>query len=126
MDRSYRSFSVRRAGALGAEISGLDLRETLSEETFGELSHALAANEVLFFRDQPLDGDQQLDIAKRFGEISLYPIEKFFGAEEPGHQVVVDDAENAPGVDATERKLKTATALSKRRRAPRLEQGPRS
>lgn len=99
MDRSYRSFSVRRAGALGAEISGLDLRETLSEETFGELSHALAANEVLFFRDQPLDGDQQLDIAKRFGEISLYPIEKFFGAEEPGHQVVVDDAENAPGVD---------------------------
>ena len=92
-------FELTRAGALGAIVDGIDLKEPLSDEVFEALRHALAANEVLFFRDQFLDGDQQLALARRFGEPSLYPIEKLFGADEPGHQVIVDDAENPPGVD---------------------------
>lgn len=93
------SFELTRVGALGAIVDGLDLKEPLSDAVFDELRHALAANEVLFFRDQFLDGDQQLALARRFGELSLYPVEKLFGADEPGHQVVVDDADNPPGVD---------------------------
>jgi taurine dioxygenase len=92
-------FELTRAGALGAVVDGLDLKEPLSDEVFAALRHALAANEVLFFRDQFLDGDQQLALARRFGDVSLYPIEKLFGADEPGHQVIVDDEENPPGVD---------------------------
>ena len=92
-------FELTRAGALGAIVDGIDLKEPLSDEVFEALRHALAANEVLFFRNQFLDGDQQLALARRFGEPSLYPIEKLFGADEPGHQVIVDDAENPPGVD---------------------------
>ena len=87
-------FEPTRAGALGAVIDGLDLKQPLSDELFAALRHALAANEVLFFRDQFLDGDQQLALARRFGDLSLYPIEKLFGADEPGHQVIVDDEEN--------------------------------
>jgi taurine dioxygenase len=95
----YQSFDIQRIGALGAVVTGLDLAVPLSDPAFDELSHALVSNEVLFFRDQFLDGDQQLEIARRFGEISLYPVEKMFGSVEPGHQIVVDDAENEPGVD---------------------------
>lgn len=96
---AYASFRTQRVGVLGAEISGLDLRAPLDAQAFADLSHALATYEVLFFRDQALTGDEQLALAARFGEISLYPVEKLFGAAEPGHQVIVDDEENFPGVD---------------------------
>lgn len=97
--RTPSRFEVQRIGALGAVVSGLDLRRPLDDATLEALRRALARYEVLFFRDQFLDGDQQLALAARFGPISLYPIERFFGSTEPGHQVVVDDAENFPGVD---------------------------
>ncbi len=95
----YAAFAVQRIGALGGLVSHLDLKDPLPETTLEELKHALATYEVLFFRDQFLDADQQLAFAARFGEISLYPIEKFFGSVEPGHQVIVDDEQNYPGVD---------------------------
>lgn len=99
MSARYRHLQPRRVGVLGAVIEGLDLAKPLSEEQFAELSHALARYEVLFFQGQDLDGEQQLELARRFGPLSLYPIEALFGADEPGHQVVVDDADNPPGVD---------------------------
>ncbi len=99
MTRAYEFFEVERIGTFGAVIAGLDLRESVGAIPLEELKHALASYEVLFFRDQHLDAEQQLTLARQFGEISLYPIEKFFGSVEPGHQVVVDDAENYPGVD---------------------------
>ena len=99
MTRRYAAFEAQRIGVLGAVVSGLDLREPLDDATRDELVHALATHEVLFFEDQPLDGDQQLALARRFGPLTLYPIERYFGAEEPGHQVIVDDADNPPGTD---------------------------
>jgi taurine dioxygenase len=99
MGTDYRRLSIRRLGVLGAVVEGLDLAQPLDSEAFGELEHALASHEVLFFQGQTLNGDQQLDLARRFGPVSLYPIEKLFGADEPGHQVIVDDADNPPGVD---------------------------
>jgi len=97
---SYTSFETQRiGGALGAILSGLDLSRPLSDLQFKELEHALVTYEVVFFRDQELSSEQQLALAARFGEISLYPIEKFFGSDSPGHQVLTDDAENPPGTD---------------------------
>ena len=96
----YQHIEVEKiGGALGAVVSGLDLASPLSDTEFAEVEHALVENEVIFFRDQKLSGDQQLDLARRFGELTLYPLEKFFGADQPGHQIIVDDAENEPGVD---------------------------
>lgn len=91
--------TLTRVGALGARVDGIDLRKDLPDETVAALKRALAANEVLFFEDQPLSGDEQLALARRFGDVSLYPIERLFGADKPGHQVIVDDADNPPEVD---------------------------
>ena len=97
--QKYSNFDVQRIGTLGAIVSGLDLKAPLDNAAFEELRHALATFEVLFFNDQFLEADEQLAFAARFGPVSLNPIERLFGAEEPGHQVIVDDAENFPGVD---------------------------
>ncbi|MBJ20680.1 MAG: taurine dioxygenase [bacterium] len=99
MTRRYAAFEVEKIGALGAIVTGLELKQSLASEALSELRHALVSNEVLFFRDIFLDAEEQLALARQFGEITLYPIEKFFGSVEPGHQLIVDDAENYPGVD---------------------------
>lgn len=99
MSSTYQSFEIERIGVLGAIVSGLRLQDPLGDEASRELKHALATYEVLFFRDQFIEAEQQLALARQFGELSLYPIERFFGSDAPGHQVIVDDAENFPGVD---------------------------
>jgi len=99
MSTAYDHFSARRISAVGAEISGIDVGKPLAPGALEELQHALAANEVLFFKEQSFDAEGQLKLARGFGEISLYPIEALFGAAEPGLQVIVDDADNPPEVD---------------------------
>lgn len=59
--------------AIGAEISGLDLRRGLAEEDFAALRAALDRHLVLFFRDQPLSPDEQLRLAEDFGPIDTHP-----------------------------------------------------
>jgi taurine dioxygenase len=61
-------------GHLGAEISGIDLADDLSDEVIGKLDAALVAHKVLFFRDQhELTDERQRDFAARFGEIAPHP-----------------------------------------------------
>ena len=64
------------AGALGAEISGVDLSEDLSDETIADIRQALLNHHVIFFRDQDITPDQHLAFAKRFGETVEYPLIK--------------------------------------------------
>lgn len=64
------------AGALGAEISGVDLSKPLSDETIGEIRQALLDHLVIFFRDQDITPEQHLSFAKRFGEPVEYPLVK--------------------------------------------------
>ena len=45
---------------IGAEISNIDLRKTLSEDTMKDLEQALLQWKVLFFRDQDIDIDEQV------------------------------------------------------------------
>jgi alpha-ketoglutarate-dependent taurine dioxygenase len=53
--------------ALGAEISGVDLREDLSAETAAEIIDAWHRHLVLLFRDQSLSEEDQIRFARRFG-----------------------------------------------------------
>lgn len=64
------------AGALGAEISGVDLSQELSDETIGEIRQALLDHLVIFFRGQDITPEQHLAFAKRFGEPVEYPLVK--------------------------------------------------
>ena len=63
------------AGALGAEIDGVDLRN-LDDETFAELYQAWLDHLVVFLRDQDITPEQQVAFAKRFGDIHYHPFMK--------------------------------------------------
>jgi taurine dioxygenase len=64
------------AGALGAEISGLDLSAPLSDETILAVRRAWLDHLVIFFRDQNLSPAQFLTLGRRFGEVIEYPFVK--------------------------------------------------
>lgn len=60
---------------IGAQIEGIDLREPLGEQTAAELADALVRWKVLFFRNQPISSDQQIEFAKNFGSVTpAHPI----------------------------------------------------
>jgi taurine dioxygenase len=61
------------AGALGAEIGGVDLSAPMDDETFCEIKRAYHENLVIFFRDQNLTPRRHLAFARRFGEIHTHP-----------------------------------------------------
>ena len=61
------------AGALGAEISGVDLSGPLSDETIAAIRSAFAEHQVIFFRDQTLTPEQQLAFGRRFGPLNIHP-----------------------------------------------------
>ena len=59
-------------GTIGAEISGVDLRE-LDEELIAELHDAWMDHKVLFFRDQDLTHAQHVAYGQAFGELEVHP-----------------------------------------------------
>lgn len=70
-------FDIRPvAGALGAEIHGIDLAHDLDDAAIAELRQALLDHLVIFFRDQDISPAQHLAFAKRFGETVEYPLVK--------------------------------------------------
>jgi taurine dioxygenase len=64
------------AGALGAEISGVDLANNLDDETIAALRRAWLDHLVIFLRDQHLSPARFLAFARRFGEPIEYPFVK--------------------------------------------------
>lgn len=64
------------AGALGAEITGLDLAQPLSDATILALRRAWLEHLVIFFRDQNLSPAQFLAFGRRFGDVIEYPFVK--------------------------------------------------
>jgi taurine dioxygenase len=61
------------AGALGAEISGIDLTANISPESFAEIRRLLVEYGVIFFRDQDISHAQQKKIAGYFGPLQTHP-----------------------------------------------------
>ncbi len=59
------------AGALGAEIVGIDLTQPLDEPTFGAIRQAFHDHSVIFFRDQAITPEQHIAFARRFGPINV-------------------------------------------------------
>ena len=71
------TLAVRRiAGALGAEISGVDLSKDLSDGTVADIRRAWLEHLVIFFREQDLPPARFLAFARRFGEPIEYPFVK--------------------------------------------------
>ena len=69
-----QSLKVRRAaGALGAELSGVDLSADLPDATIAAIRAALVEHQVIFFRDQALTPAQQVRFGARFGPLNIHP-----------------------------------------------------
>src|SRR5215469_11999329 len=64
------------AGALGAEIHGIDLDAGLDPETVTAIRRALLDRLVIFFREQRLAPERFLAFARRFGQPVEYPFVK--------------------------------------------------
>ncbi len=80
------NLQIRRvSGAVGAEISGIDLVAGVSDATIAAIRQAWLAHGVLFFRNQPLEPGAFQAFAERFGEVVEYPFVK--GIE--GHPLII-------------------------------------
>jgi taurine dioxygenase len=64
------------AGALGAELGGVDLARDLPDETVAQIRRAWLEHLVVFFRDQELTPAEFLAFARRIGEPVEYPFVK--------------------------------------------------
>jgi taurine dioxygenase len=74
---TYRTIEVRRiAGALGAEIHGVDLARPLADDTIAEIRRAFLEHLVIFFRGQTLTPGEFMAFARRMGEPVEYPFVK--------------------------------------------------
>jgi len=59
---------------LGAEITGVDLSQEISEAEFSEIEAAFLAYQVLFFKDQKeIPPQVHIDLGKRFGPLHSHP-----------------------------------------------------
>jgi taurine dioxygenase len=69
-----QTLTIRRvAGALGAELSGVDLSQHLPDETIAAIRQALVEHQVIFFRDQDLTPARQVAFGARFGPLNIHP-----------------------------------------------------
>ena len=59
------------SGALGAEIKGIDLKDT-SAENFNKINNLLLEHKVIFFRDQPITTEEHLALAEKFGPLETH------------------------------------------------------
>ena len=63
--------------SIGAEIVGENLFNNLSSNTLDDIYKSLIENKVIFFRNQKISSEQQINFAKNFGEIEpphpVYP-----------------------------------------------------
>ncbi len=85
-EAAFRTFALRPlAGALGAEIAGVDLSRPLETEQHDELLRAFARYFVLLFRDQALSPERQIAATRLFGPPLTLP----FIAPHPDHPEII-------------------------------------
>ena len=59
------------SGALGAEISGINLRDS-SKENWKKINSLMLEHKVIFFRDQNITAEEQIELAKKFGDLEKH------------------------------------------------------
>ena len=101
------------AGALGAELAGVNLAN-MSDAVFADVHDAFLAHQVVFFRDQTLTPAEQVGLARRFGEIHFHPYVQ--GLEEQPEVLEIvkreDDKQNFGGTWHTDQAFAPKPALA--------------
>lgn len=61
------------AGALGAEIEGVNMAEPMGNQVFQEVHDALMEHQVIFLRNQHVSPAEHVAFARRFGTLHVHP-----------------------------------------------------
>ncbi len=72
---------TKLAGNIGAEICGVQAGGPLDDDVIADVRRALLEHKVVFLRDQDLDYARQVELARRFGELT------------PGHPIFAPPAD---------------------------------
>ncbi len=87
--------TVRRTGAfLGAQVTGIDLRQPLGADMIAAIRDALVANEVLVFPDQEISAEDLMRFGRYFGKLSVHPFST--NAADTPELIVFDNKEGNP------------------------------
>lgn len=122
--RDYQHIEVDHAGlALGAYVSGVDLREIQPTAVYEEIAQALWAHNVLFFRNQELTPESHMKLAGHFGTPEAHEIFKS-DDQYPEISILENDADKPPEInvwhtDVTFRKAPTLCSVLYCEVAPR-------
>ena len=114
MTEDYNTIKVNPlGGALGAEISGIDLNEAISDEQLTEVRQVFGQYAVIFFRNQNLSPENEIRFAQRWGEINT---NRFFSSVEGYPQIALvvkepDQKNNIGGSWHTDHSYDIAPAL---------------
>ena len=82
---------------IGAMIGGIDLTQSLDDQTVGEIRAALLDHLVVFFEDQDITPDQHLALAERFGTIEQpHPV---FGQHDQDARLSIIESRGRVGDD---------------------------
>lgn len=97
----------------GAEITGVDLAQAVSDEDFAAIRKAYADHGVIFFRDQDITEEQHIAFARRWAPIN---VNRFLGAHPQFPEIAVlrkeaDQTENIGGAWHTDQSYDHAPAM---------------
>jgi taurine dioxygenase len=94
---------VRRLGAaLGAEVSGIDLAQTLTDSQLADIYRAFLDHQVVVFRDQRLTPEQHIAFSDCFGDIDVNVRSRFNKPGYPEIFVVSNIIENGQPIGVTD------------------------
>jgi taurine dioxygenase len=93
---------------LGAEVSGLDLRQPLSPAVVEAIRNGLTRHKVLFFRDQDISHEDHIRFGRYFGDLEGHPVT----ATVPNHPEILH-IEAADGLKINELILPYARSANK-------------
>jgi taurine dioxygenase len=81
-------------GAFGAVLHGIDVTTGVDGATAQAIHDAVVRHGVVVLREQPIDDEEQLALARHWGDIHVYPPFRFAGRDVPLEWV--EDDENSP------------------------------
>jgi len=58
----------------GAQVSGFDINEPLSDETKAELKSLWYEHAILLFRNQDINAEKQIEFSRIFGPLEIHPL----------------------------------------------------
>lgn len=105
---------------MGAEIRGPDLSQPLDDETFAAVEAAFDEYRVVWFPDQTLTPGQQVDFARRLGEIEINAFSKYALDGHPEILIVSNIKENGKDVGYADAGSHWHTDMSYEARPPRI------